>query len=99
MQRQPYSQFKPEELILRDLLAVERTVLANERTFLAYVRTALAFAAGGVSLIHFLGSMIAEIFGIGLIVVGSLTLLWGLRRFMQIQAAMNRLGKGNVPGT
>ena len=37
----PYSRFRREEMILRDLLARERTVLSNERTLLAYIRTAI----------------------------------------------------------
>ena len=43
----PYSRFRREEMILRDLLARERTVLANERTLLAYVRTAIGLMAAG----------------------------------------------------
>ena len=41
----------PDELILRDHLARDRTKLANERTLLAYIRTAfMLFVAGATAL-------------------------------------------------
>ncbi len=43
---------KENELILRDILAIERTKLANERTFLAYFRSSIFFLATGLSIIH-----------------------------------------------
>jgi putative membrane protein len=51
-QAQPYVGLSPDELILRDRLAIDRTILANERTLLAYARTALALLIAGLSLIH-----------------------------------------------
>ena len=48
----PYKKFiEEEELILRDVLATDRTILANERTFLAYLKTAITMFIGGVTLI------------------------------------------------
>lgn len=41
-----------KELILRDVLAMERTVLANERTLLAYVRTAVGLFASGIGVVE-----------------------------------------------
>ena len=41
MNNAPYTQFKKEELILRDYLAADRTALANERTLMAYIRTSV----------------------------------------------------------
>ncbi len=48
-----YSRFTPEELVLRDELAIDRTLLANERTLLAYLRSAVALVLAGVSMMHF----------------------------------------------
>lgn len=62
------------ELILRDVLALDRTVLANERTLLAYVRTGVAFAGAGAALIHFFQSGLFQALGWGL-VASSLVLL------------------------
>lgn len=39
----------PNELILRDHLALERTRLANERTLLAYIRTAFMLIVAGAT--------------------------------------------------
>ena len=46
----PYGDRSPEELILRDILAADRTSLANERTFLAYIRTALTLVIGSIAI-------------------------------------------------
>ncbi len=54
MDESMYWQYDPEELVLRDHLAIDRTAMANERTFLAYVRTALALLVIGVTFPHFL---------------------------------------------
>ena len=47
-----YEEVKPDEMILRDHLALDRTELANERTFLAYIRTAMALFLTGFSAMH-----------------------------------------------
>lgn len=47
----PYSKINPDDMILRDHLAYDRTVLANERTLLAYLRTAIALFAAGATLV------------------------------------------------
>jgi len=44
-----YEQLSPEELILRDHLAIDRTRLANERTLLAYLRTSLMLLVAGAT--------------------------------------------------
>jgi putative membrane protein len=41
--------FHPDELILRDQLALDRTRLANERTLLAYIRTAVMMIVVGAT--------------------------------------------------
>ena len=38
------------EIILRDILAIDRTRLANQRTLLAYIRTGLYFIATAVGI-------------------------------------------------
>ena len=44
-----YAEYK-DEMILRDVLAIDRTILANERTFLSYIRAFLNFIIGGILL-------------------------------------------------
>jgi putative membrane protein len=51
------------QLILRDLLAADRTQLANELTLLAYMRTALTLFIAGVSFIQFFDHLLVEIIG------------------------------------
>jgi len=84
---------KHEELVLRDFLATERTVLSNERTFLAYIRTAIAFAGGGVSLIHFLVSLTADIFGVLLIAAAVITFFIGVQRYIRTRGPLDKLYK------
>lgn len=79
MGTEPYSDKKNQELVLRDVLALDRTVLANERTFLAFIRTALAIVIVGATLIHFFENAILQIagwlflpVGIGILVAGFL---------------------------
>jgi len=43
-----YAEYK-EDLILRYVLATDRTILANERTLLSYIRAFLNFIIAGIS--------------------------------------------------
>lgn len=81
-----YDRFKPNELILRDELALDRTQMANERTLLSYVRTAIMLVISGGTLLKLFGSdfpnLIAawSIIGLGLLVAG-----WGGWRFRRVR--------------
>jgi putative membrane protein len=81
-----YSQHKPEELILRDKLAINRTSLANERTLLAYLRSAVALIIAGITIVNLSPSDWFTIIGIICIPTGILTGIFGSIRF----TAMNR---------
>ena len=91
--RSPYADVRPEELLLRDRLAADRTVLANERTFLAYLRTAFAFAAGGATLVHFIDRGWAVVAGWVMIPLGAGLLAWGVHRFVAERARLAPLGR------
>jgi len=72
-----------ETLILRDVLAIDRTRLANERTLLAWLRTAIMLVVSGVTLIKLFQSVFfMEAIGAVLIPVGLLTATWGFRRYL-----------------
>lgn len=72
-----------EALVLRDVLAIDRTRLANERTLLAWLRTAIMLAVSGVTLIKLFQSVfLMEAIGAVLIPVGLLTAAWGVRRYL-----------------
>jgi len=78
----PYTKFNPDEMILRDHLAYDRTILANERTLLAYLRTMIALLAAGATLIKiFPEERTFVVIGTILIVLGILTGVGGAVRF------------------
>lgn len=77
----PYEEFRREEMILRDWLALDRTVLANKRTFLAYGRTAIALLALGIAFVKLIHHELFEISGFLLMAVGAFVFVVGLREF------------------
>ncbi|NLX04241.1 MAG: DUF202 domain-containing protein [Phycisphaerae bacterium] len=85
MSKTPYSAFANGNLILRDLLAIDRTVLANERTYLAYVRTALALIITGASFIHFLNWIPGQLVGWAMVPMGVVILVIGTWRYRQVK--------------
>lgn len=90
MNDQPYSPFRPEDLTLRDALAIDRTALANERTFLAYVRTALALIILGATLIDFFDQLAYQVVGSVSFVIGLATLGLGTVRFLQVRRRLSK---------
>jgi inner membrane protein YidH len=87
---------EPDDLILRDVLAIDRTVLANERTLLAYVRTVLALLAAGGSVIHFVEAWWALPVGVLLLLAAPLALTIGVWRFRRVNRDLRRVRQGNV---
>ena len=82
----PYSKIDPDQMILRDHLAYDRTVLANERTLLSYMRTSIALFAAGGTLLKILHDEPAMVhLGIILLGLGSLFALVGVIRFLQVK--------------
>lgn len=76
--------FKKDELILRDLLATDRTILANERTFLSYLRTFLSLVVAGCTLIKVPKSNALHIVGCLFIILGTLIGIHGVKTFIKI---------------
>lgn len=87
-----YTSVDPEQMILRDHLAHDRTVLANERTLLAYVRTAIGILAGGGTLLKvFADVRYLRILGVILLVVGVLVLALGIWRFVTVSCRLRKV--------
>ncbi|MBN1881243.1 MAG: DUF202 domain-containing protein [Deltaproteobacteria bacterium] len=84
----PYTRFDRESLIIRDLLAIDRTIMANTRTFLAYIRTALTLFIAGVTFIHFFEPRILLIIGWMFIPISGLVLLLGVIYYMRMKRAI-----------
>lgn len=82
-----------EELITRDLLAIERTRLANERTFLSYFRTAVVILSSGFAIIklEFLDE-ISEL-GVFLMFLGPAILVLGIIRFFYVKRQIKKYYK------
>lgn len=85
MNQSPYSDFRSDDLTLRDHLAVDRTVLANERTYLAYIRTALAFVVIGATFLHFLHEVLLQTVGYAFAGLGGVVFVLGTLRFFRMR--------------
>jgi putative membrane protein len=81
MKKSHYEKFSLDDLILRDVLALDRTILANERTFLAYLRTALTIIIAGITFIKFFDSSVLIVVGWIFIPTGSVILIFGIYRY------------------
>lgn len=97
--RAAYARRRGDELILRDVLALDRTVLANERTLLAYVRSALALLVAGVTLIHFFDMALARILGYAIVPLAPLIMIYGTWRFMQVRGHLTHAAGGAADPT
>jgi putative membrane protein len=81
-----YETVKPEELILRDRLALDRTHLANERTLLAYIRTAfMLIVAGGTAIKALPDDRLVVMTGWMLLALGLFVAVLGAWRFRTIR--------------
>jgi putative membrane protein len=84
----PYSQFDPADLILRDQLAIDRTLLANERTLMSYLRSGVALFIAGVSIIHFSHEVWFTVTGFLCLPFGIFTVLFGISRFRKMDKSI-----------
>jgi len=91
MANHPYERFRPEELILRDELAIDRTILANERTLLAYGRSGLTLLIAGVTFMHFPQHPVLPVLGLIFMPVGLVVVGFGVHRYRQMRRAIGIL--------
>jgi putative membrane protein len=83
--------FKREEIILRDMLAMDRTILANERTVLAWLRTSMSLVLAGVSFIEFLDVIVLYYVGWILIYGGLATLVIGIWKYLNLKKQLHTM--------
>lgn len=77
---------KPEDIILRDYLARDRTELAVERTFLSYIRTAIGVFSAGAGCVKLINdSHILYYIGYLLLVASPVIALLGFIRYYQLK--------------
>ncbi|HNR67042.1 MAG TPA: DUF202 domain-containing protein [bacterium] len=87
-----YRGFSNESMILRDLLALDRTLLANERTFLAYLRTAIMVLISGLTLIKlFSDYTVLTLIGMALIPISMIFFAIGYIRFFRFRRSLRHL--------
>ncbi|MEK6476547.1 DUF202 domain-containing protein [Catalinimonas sp. 4WD22] len=79
-----------KELILRDILAIERTKMANERTFLAYFRTSVALFGAGVGIVEIDYFQEYKWLGFVLLGVSVITLVVGVIRIFQVKKVIRK---------
>jgi putative membrane protein len=87
-----YSRFDPEELILRDELALDRTRLANERTLLAYLRTSIMLLVSGGTIIKLFGDQTEYVVAAWIIMaMGVVVGVVGFVRFISVSRSIRKL--------
>lgn len=91
MKNRNYYEDYEDEMILRDVLAKDRTHLANERTLLSFIRAFLNFFIGGISLIKLFNDLTIQILGV-LVTIGSFyILLLGIKKYLRIKSCLDHL--------
>lgn len=87
----------PDELILRDHLAIDRTRLANERTLLAYIRTAFMLIVAGATALKLFVETPAVVLTAWLFIgLGVFVALLGAWRFVAMRRLINRRADGRT---
>ena len=82
---------KNPNLILRDLLAIDRTRLSNERTFLSYFRSFIVIFSSGVAIMKI--DLLSEIQGLGyaFMIIGPVLFIIGIARFFYVRKHIRKL--------
>lgn len=93
MDRSRYLEFEPEQMILRDHLALERTAMSNERTLLAYVRTMIGVMAVGGTFIKLFEGRFFMLAGWFLICLAGLILVLGFIRYAKIEMVLTSISR------
>ena len=88
-----YYEENPEEMIVRDYLALDRTKLANERTLLSYIRAFIYFMVSGVGFIELTEKAVYMYIGIILAAISPVFLVLGIYRFIRLKKILGKLSK------
>ena len=91
MKNEAYARFNHTDLILRDVLAADRTLLAAERTALAYLRTAFTFIVAGITVVNFITTTIMATVAAFAVLTGLIVGYYGFQKYWHIKKEMIRL--------
>ena len=89
--KHPYTRFGRDSLILRDILAIDRTVMANTRTFLSYIRTSLTLFIAGVTFIQFFESRVIFLVGWIFVPLSGMVFLLGALSYIRMKRSMKHI--------
>lgn len=79
----------PNEMILRDYLALDRTKLANQRTLLSFIRTSLYLIVSGLAVMNVKALEGISFMGWILISISLLMLIAGVLNYFHFRRKMN----------
>jgi len=79
-----------EELILRDILAVDRTQLANQRTLLAFIRTGLYLIITGIGVREFSQAEYTYMISVSLMIIGVVVALMGAINYFRVKSKIKK---------
>lgn len=82
-----------DDMILRDLLALDRTILANKRTLMSYVRTSIGLLAGGIGMVKLVSDGIVNILGFIFIAAALPVLIIGIIDYKKMHKQLISIGK------
>lgn len=83
--------FLPGQLILRDLLAVDRTRLSNERTLLSYLRAGLTMIIAGVSGYNIFQNVYMRLAGLVFMLGGLTLVVYGVYRYVRMDRRLKKI--------
>ena len=90
-----YANFNPENMILRDHLAYERTIIANERTLLAYLRSFIMLLGSGLTFIKIIDDPLFQFAGFFLIPISFGMLGLGFFKYFRLRAILKKIYQNN----
>ena len=78
-----------KDVILRDVLAIDRTRLANQRTLLAFVRTSLYLVISGIALMEVKKFQHMAFVGVALIAISTVICILGIINYLYYRKKIN----------
>ena len=78
-----------QDLILRDVLAIDRTAMTNESSLMAFTRTTLAIIGTAAAIYKFVPEL--QYLSYGLLLAAVITISFGIYKYLQKNKTLNTL--------